>query len=186
MGQDPRSYLPKNEQLRSLRDEMISKISLAVRTWLTATGSSHPPFFEALGDLASFHLLKRIYGIGDKANLRTKIINMSMQHPIDIETLLRALFGRAVHEWVFEENHRSLDSAEDTTLQYSAGENSRNGFPVMLQLQSIKGQSILLQALSESMRPPKSSVISLLITARFSPIQGTAREKKQLRLRTKD
>ncbi|KAL9036553.1 MAG: hypothetical protein Q9180_004234, partial [Flavoplaca navasiana] len=74
---------------------------------------------------------------------------MSMQHHVDIETMLRAFFGRAVHEWVFEESHRSLDLAEDTTLRHSAREISRNGFPAMLQLQSDKGETILLQALSE-------------------------------------
>ncbi|KAI4269137.1 MAG: hypothetical protein LQ337_007460 [Flavoplaca oasis] len=149
LGQDPRSYLPKNGQLRSLRDEIIAKISLAVRTWLAATDSSQPQFFEAVRDPASYHLLKRIYGISNKELMLDKITSMSLQQPIDIETVLQAFIGRAVHEWVLEAQHRSLDPAEDETQLYSAPEDMRNGFPALLQLQSIGCHSMLLQQLSE-------------------------------------
>ncbi|KAL8837891.1 MAG: hypothetical protein Q9176_005367 [Flavoplaca citrina] len=149
MGEDPKTFLPKNGHFRSLRDEILLKISSAVKAWLVATDNSQPQFFEAVRDPASYHLLKRIYGISNKELMLDKITSMSLQQPIDIETVLQAFIGRAVHEWVLEAQHKSLDPAEDETRLYSAPEDMTNGFPALLQLQSIGGHSMLLRQLSE-------------------------------------
>ncbi len=150
LGEDPKSYLPKDGELRDLRNEISLKIDSAVKTWLTASNTGQPQFFEAVRDPSSFHLLKRIYGIGKREELICKIARMSKQHSIDVEVLLRALIGFAVFEWVFEAHHRSLDAAGDERATCETAKEVRNGFPRTSQIHPGDSHSMLLQLLSES------------------------------------
>ncbi|KAL8787652.1 MAG: hypothetical protein Q9213_002083 [Squamulea squamosa] len=148
MGEDPNSYLPKDGQLRSLCDQILYKINLAVETWVRATGHGPPRFVEAVSDAASFHLLKRIYSVGTEREMLYKITCMTKRCPIDIEVALRALVGSGVFEWVFEERHRSLNSAGNNSQKHQAVEERRTGYPAMLHLQPSDGHPRLLQQLS--------------------------------------
>ncbi|KAI4226861.1 MAG: hypothetical protein L6R36_002848 [Xanthoria steineri] len=149
LGEDPKSYLPKDGELRDLRNKISLKIGSAVKIWLTASNTGQPQFFEAVRNASSFHLLKQIYGIGNKQELIGKIARMSKQHSIDVEVLLRALIGFAVFEWVFEAHHRSLDAVGDERATCETAKEVRNGLPRTSQIHPGDSHSMLLQLLSE-------------------------------------
>ncbi|KAL8768861.1 MAG: hypothetical protein Q9209_005042 [Squamulea sp. 1 TL-2023] len=148
MGEDPDSYLPRDGQLRGLRDETLSKINSAAETWLGATGYGQPQFIEAVRDPPTFHLLKRIYSIGTRPELICKIAWMNKRYPISLKEALRALIGSAVFEWVFQGHHRAFKSAEDNDQRHRPAEKMRSGFPALLQLQPSDSHPRLLQLLS--------------------------------------
>ncbi|KAL8670509.1 MAG: hypothetical protein Q9168_004961 [Polycauliona sp. 1 TL-2023] len=152
MGEDPKSYLPKDTELRSLREDISSKIDSSVTTWLATSNTGRPQFLEAVRNPASFQLLRRIYSTGNKEELMFKIARMSFQYPIDTGKVLRAMMGAAVFEWVFEGHHRWLTNEEDNKRTRDTTGDGVIGGTVMLPSQ-LSGSHSMFQKLLSKISP---------------------------------
>ena len=150
MGEDPKSYLPKDTELRSLREDISSKIDSSVTTWLATSNTGRPQFLEAVRNPASFQLLRRIYSTGNKEEMMFKIARMSFEYPIDTGKVLRAMMGAAVFEWVFEGHHRWLTNEEDNKRTRDTTGDGVIGGTVMLPSQLSGSHSMLQKLLSKS------------------------------------
>ncbi|KAL8768757.1 MAG: hypothetical protein Q9209_005045, partial [Squamulea sp. 1 TL-2023] len=104
------SFLPSNEPLAKIHDEILSKTRAVVDTIedvVPARQNRHLQLLQAGHSLQSFQLLRRIYGDGTSTpeDLIAKIVVgqlQSIQFPIGVGVTLRALVAAAVFEWVFQ------------------------------------------------------------------------------------